>query len=168
MGAPEGIVRFVDKAYGLLSSISYYRLLNIKPTASIPEIKKAYYKIASKLHPDLYGKQLDADFKMRLTAVYSRVAEAYKVLSDARRRKLYDEQLAKGEVRLTLDAEAKPKLDRPEDKIANPNAKKFYLLGMKSIRSGDAKSGILNLKFALSAEPTSEVIKEALAKAEEK
>lgn len=34
------------------NSQNYYTMLNIKTTATIPEIKKAYKKLALLLHPD--------------------------------------------------------------------------------------------------------------------
>ena len=163
------VVRFVERAYELLDEISYYRLLSLQQDATGRDIKGAYYRIAARLHPDLYGSTLDDDFKTKLTAVYSRVVEAYKVLTDGRRRKLYDLQLGKGKVRLTADAEAQArKRTRPEDTIKNPGAKKFYKLGMEALRTGDGKTAVTNLKLALSLAPSNAVIKEALARAEKK
>ena len=161
------VVRFVHRAYEVLDEISYYRLLSLQPTATGRDIKAAYYRLAARLHPDLYGKTLDGDFRAKLTAVYSRVVEAYKVLSDGRRRKLYDQQLEQGSVRLTADAEAQArKPTRPEDSIANPGAKKFFKLGMEALRTGDGKTAVTNLKLALSLEPSNAVIQEALGRAE--
>ena len=34
------------------SDICYYKLLNLTPNANIDEIKKEYYKLAKKYHPD--------------------------------------------------------------------------------------------------------------------
>jgi len=167
MEQQEGVVRFVNRAHDLLGQLTYYKLLNVEAVANSTEIRKAYYKLAARLHPDLYSREIDAEFRERLTAVYSRVVEAYQVLSDGKRRKLYDEQLSKGEVRLTADAEAKP-AERPEDQIKNPHAKRFYLLGVAALKTGDKKSAAFNLKLALSAEPGSAVIQEALQKAEAK
>jgi len=167
MEQQEGVVRFVNRAHEILEQLTYYKLLNIESAASAGDVRKAYYKLAARLHPDLYSREIDGEFKIRLTAVYSRVVEAYQVLSDGKRRKLYDEQLAKGEVRLTADAENKP-AERPEDKIANPHAKRFYLLGVAALKTGDKKGAAFNLKLALSAEPGSAVIQEALGKAEGK
>jgi len=34
------------------NDICYYKLLNIDPNASVDEIKREYYKLAKKYHPD--------------------------------------------------------------------------------------------------------------------
>ena len=43
--------------------------------ASTEEIRDAYYKLASRLHPDVHGEGIDPDFRRRLTSVFSRVVE---------------------------------------------------------------------------------------------
>ncbi|MBT8491869.1 MAG: J domain-containing protein [Deltaproteobacteria bacterium] len=163
------VIRFVNRAFELLDEISYYRLLSLQQNATERDIKGAYYRLAGRLHPDLYGKTLDAELRQKLTTVYSRVVEAYKVLTDGRKRKIYDLQLGRGKVRLTADAEAhaRKKL-RPEDSIKNPGAKKFYKLGMEALGTGDGKTAVTNLTLALSLEPSNAVIKLALSRAGKK
>ena len=64
----------------------YYKILGVNRTATAEEIKKAYRKLAQKYHPDKAKgnkKQAEEQFK--------KVSEAYAVLSNAEKRKQYDE-----------------------------------------------------------------------------
>lgn len=62
----------------------YYKILGVERTASEEEIKKAYRKLARKYHPDV-SKEKDAEEK------FKEVNEANDVLSDAEKRKAYDQ-----------------------------------------------------------------------------
>ncbi len=62
----------------------YYEVLGINRSATQPEIKKAYRKLAMKFHPDR-NKEEGAEDK------FKEVNEAYEVLSNADRRQKYDQ-----------------------------------------------------------------------------
>lgn len=62
----------------------YYKTLGVARDASLDQIKKAYRKLARELHPDR-NKADDAAEK------FSKVSEAYDVLSDSEKRKKYDQ-----------------------------------------------------------------------------
>uniref|UniRef100_A0A669BI07 DnaJ homolog subfamily A member 3, mitochondrial n=1 Tax=Oreochromis niloticus TaxID=8128 RepID=A0A669BI07_ORENI len=61
-----------------------YEVLGISRTASQKEIKKAYYQLAKKYHPDTNPNDPEAKEK------FAKLAEAYEVLSDEVKRKQYD------------------------------------------------------------------------------
>lgn len=62
----------------------YYKVLGIQKGASEDEIKKAYRKMALKYHPDK-NKSAGAEEK------FKEIAEAYEVLSDKKKRDIYDQ-----------------------------------------------------------------------------
>ncbi|MEO6721058.1 MAG: J domain-containing protein [Ferruginibacter sp.] len=65
--------------------IDYYQVLGVSKNASEDEIKKAYRKMARKLHPDLNPNDKEAHKK------FQQVNEANEVLSDPEKRKKYDQ-----------------------------------------------------------------------------
>ncbi|MEM6393594.1 MAG: J domain-containing protein [Planctomycetota bacterium] len=61
----------------------YYKTLGVPRSASADDIKSAHRKLARKYHPDV-SKEPDAQER------FSRISEAYEVLSDPEKRKKYD------------------------------------------------------------------------------
>lgn len=64
-----------------MATKDYYNLLGLEKGASKDDIKKAFYKLAAKYHPDKKGGD-EAKFK--------EINEAYQTLSDEKKRKEYD------------------------------------------------------------------------------
>ncbi|KAI8325215.1 DnaJ-domain-containing protein, partial [Martensiomyces pterosporus] len=62
----------------------YYDWLEVSPTATQPEIKKKYYVLALKYHPD---KNPSAEAEEK----FKHISEAYQVLSDPKARQKYNE-----------------------------------------------------------------------------
>lgn len=68
-----------------MSSRDLYAILGVERGASPDDIKKAYRKLARKLHPDVNPGDKDAEER------FKEVSAAFEVLGDARKREVYDE-----------------------------------------------------------------------------
>src|SRR6056297_1068259 len=62
----------------------YYEILDVKRDASESDIKSAYRKLARKYHPDVNKAENAAE-------KFQEATEAYEVLSDKEKRKVYDQ-----------------------------------------------------------------------------
>ncbi|XXG43082.1 hypothetical protein AAC387_Pa01g3198 [Persea americana] len=86
-----------------------YALLHISPEASDEEIRKAYRQWAQIYHPDKYQSPQMKDIA---TENFQRIRDAYEILSDERKRLIYDIYGMEG---LTSGLELGPKLNKPEE-----------------------------------------------------
>ena len=63
----------------------FYQVLGVPDTATAPEIKKAYRRLAKQYHPDANPNNPQAAER------FKEISEAHSVLSDAEKRKQYDQ-----------------------------------------------------------------------------
>jgi DnaJ-class molecular chaperone len=66
-----------------MNNNEYYELLNLNKNCSENDIKKSYRKLAIKYHPD---KNKDP----KAVEIFKQISEAYQVLSDSKKREVYD------------------------------------------------------------------------------
>src|SRR5271165_5756401 len=67
------------------SKKDYYEILGVKKSASAEDIRKAFRKLARKYHPDVNPGDKSAEEKFKA------LSEANEVLSDPKKRKIYDQ-----------------------------------------------------------------------------
>ena len=65
----------------------YYKILGCESNATADDLKKAYRKLALKWHPDRCGTEK----KDEAQAKFQEIGEAFEVLSDPEKRKIYDQ-----------------------------------------------------------------------------
>src|SRR5262245_25713804 len=62
----------------------YYKLLGVSRSANAEDIKKAYRKLARRHHPDVNPGNADSEDQ------FKKISEAFDVLSDPKKRAVYD------------------------------------------------------------------------------
>lgn len=86
---------------------TYYDVLGVPEDADIVTIRKAYHKLAKYYHPDV--TLLEKSFAKHMMA---RISEAYSVLSDSEKRRLYDISLKENIWKLSGDTESETEKPR--------------------------------------------------------
>jgi curved DNA-binding protein CbpA len=71
------------------SADDYYSVLDIDPSAKVPDIRKAYFRLAKSLHPDLYHND-EPELLHRVERAFTHLAQAHETLKGADSRQGYD------------------------------------------------------------------------------
>lgn len=74
-----------------LKTTTYYDMLNVPTSASDAEIKKSYYQLAKKQHPDRFRRYGADDIVDFAEKIFAKVSEAYEKLKDPEVRQRYNE-----------------------------------------------------------------------------
>jgi DnaJ-class molecular chaperone len=149
---------------GLLDELDYYQLLETERGVSTSELKRAYYDLSRRFHPDVTRHERQ-EVRVDAERIAKRLTEAWSVLRDPRRRRAYDEKLAAGEgVRIQLaEAEAVADKKAVEERLGStPNGRRYFTLAHADIDRGDLKAAVRNLQMALTFEPGNGYFKQKL------
>ena len=159
-----------------LNTLDYFVTLNIQPTATPGEIKKAFYRESRTYHPDRFFHLADSQEKTDIGSIYKRVTEAYYVLRDDAKRKKYQADLAGAErskkLRYTeateseLKAEARKSVE--EEFGTSPKARPFFKTAAAEFEKGNWQAAISALNIGQTYEPGNARFKEMLAESNKK
>jgi DnaJ-class molecular chaperone len=151
----------------LVDDLDYYDILGTQRGATASSLRDAYHAAQRKFHPDGH-RHLDGELREAVERISKRVTEAYSVLRDPRRRKLYDERIAVGAktaVRMQLvEATAEAgRRDAEERGGKTPNGRRYFTLAQNDLVKGDLGAAVRNLQMAVTFEPANELFKQKLA-----
>ena len=150
----------------ILEELDYYQVLEVAPGVPTSAIRSAYHRTSRRFHPDGHRAH-EAELQTVLARISKRVAEAYSVLRDPRRRQVYDRQLVADRkvLRMPLvQAEAEAGRQRREAREGRtPNGRRYFTLAQRDLASGDRVAAERNLRTALTFEPDNPLFRETLA-----
>lgn len=89
--ASELFEREIGERLASAQNGTYYQLLGVPPYGDPQQIKKAFYEVARRFHPDYHMEH--PEWMNSLKELMAAATAAYKVLSDADKRATYDAQL---------------------------------------------------------------------------
>lgn len=146
----------------VLDELDYYELLEAPRGASGPALREAYHSASRRFHPDA-NRQLDPELRFAVERIAKRVTEAYSVLRDPRRRRLYDEVLTRGtgsrRLQLVESGAQVEKRSRNEREGHTPQGRRLFAQAISDLGRGDVASALRNLQMALTYEPANAVFK---------
>ncbi|MBI4748890.1 MAG: DnaJ domain-containing protein [Acidobacteria bacterium] len=91
-----------------LKTTTYYTVLGVDPSAREADIKKAYYALAKKYHPDRFRQYGAPDILTDAEQVFAKIGEAYEKLKDLDFRRRYDDFLGVGASSVTSSMSSAP------------------------------------------------------------
>jgi curved DNA-binding protein CbpA len=150
-----------------LDEFDYYALLGVPPDASADAIKAAFHAFARRYHPDRHVGE--PELQAKVTRIYRRGTEAYRVLTHPEQRRAYDQQLAQGQLRLDPEQarmSARPSAAPGHAEVRGARARPFVTKAEQALRQKDYKQAKLNFQIALTHEPDNAALKQKLAEVE--
>ncbi len=147
----------ITQKHASLSDSNLYDLLGITITANDDEIKKAYYAMAKKYHPDRHHSAHLRDVHGLLEELFSKITHAHQTLSSTAERHRYDQTAKHGdgsEVSATAgDEQATKKAEHATESALKQQAEARYAEGRKYFDEMHFFDAIQNLREAIRLYP---------------
>lgn len=160
----------IETLHELLPDLDYYAILGLDPDAPQDDVGPAFRKESRRLHPDRYSALGNAALSDKVNAIFRLIREAYGTLSDPEKRSVYDQERDAGGSRLSGEGSKQAEQQRaaaadPAEAASNPKSEKYWKMGLKDFREGNASGAVMNIQFALTYEPGNEIFQEYLERA---
>lgn len=137
-----------------------YAILGVRRDASPPEIKRAYYALAKRFHPDRFLRAVDAETHGEVENAFAQIARGYETLQNPRERAAYDAKLAAQPVARPTppprDASTPPPRARAtSDPSGSPQyrAEESFQQGLAALERGEGAAALLYFGEAVRLAP---------------
>ena len=131
--------------YALAEAESHYEVLGVAHSAPAAEIKRAYYALAKRFHPDRFRRDAGERTRARVDAAFGRISQAYEVLKDPAARAAYD-----------LKEKERAQAARQQTRTASPSqeqspqyrAEDSFRLGLSALQHGNRLQAVMHFAEA--------------------
>jgi curved DNA-binding protein CbpA len=155
VAAPPDPRNEVDALFALVQDADHYRILGVERDAESSQIKRAYYALAKRFHPDRFQRDADPALRSRIEAAFVKITQAYETLSDARSRSAYDLKLgtqigssgSSGRANSATVASANSHLSREQ------RAAESFTQGCAALKQGNLSAAVMLLGEAARLAP---------------
>jgi curved DNA-binding protein CbpA len=136
----------------------HYAVLDLDRSAAINEIKRSYYSLARRYHPDRFHAK--AEIHNRVESAFARITQAYETLTHPKQKSAYDLKLAAQEKAQRI-AEAAPQRATPTGVASDhtspsggaEDAERRFREGFAALEMGQPSVAIPHLAAAAQAAP---------------
>lgn len=138
----------------IMNELDYYQLLNVEPSATSADIRKAFHESSRNFHPDA-NRGLDEEVRSQCISISKRITEAYCVLRDSRRRIAYDAKVAEGNslrIQIAAARQAHDEQRKAERRGATAQGRQFHGKAEADLKAGNLSGAIQNIQMALTFE----------------
>ncbi len=91
---PDTSLKDFDTLFARLAEAkTFYEVMDVGRAADIQEIKRVYYSLARRFHPDLFRHHADSNLHGKVEAAFARIAQAYETLRTPNLRSAYDAKI---------------------------------------------------------------------------
>ncbi len=142
--------RDIQALSSALPKLDYYRLLRLRRDAEETKVRTAYRQMRRLFNPDRFLR--DEPVHAAVEQIARRISEAYIVLGDVTKRRVYDAGLVDGQLRHSLDKEKAAKDDTQSRMGRTPQGRRLYAQAIDAERAGDVKQAISSMKLAIGFE----------------
>lgn len=163
---PARIAIEAEALYGILDHLDYFQLLQLSEEATPGEIREAYRNQSRIFHPDRFYQHEDQELRTQILEIFKRITEAYTVLRDDERRRLYREGISGPDREKKIrwvEKDAKEKKKANEAEVGKtPNGKRLYGAALADWKAGRLDAAERNLRMALVFEPDNALFRQKL------
>jgi curved DNA-binding protein CbpA len=138
----------IQEAYAALDKQDHYQLLGVEKTITAAELKKVYFRLAKRYHPDRHFEPEIADMKTVLEILFTRIHQAYETLSNDFKRNEYDRMHVQGTKKTPEVVKA-----RSEKLEKRATAAKQFEAGMSAFKVGNFWGAEESFKWACQFDP---------------